>query len=131
MNGHFSIQNNDHFMPRGCFPGCVLSRQLVVGGTVDYLHVLGRLGRTIALADWIKELKRASSIWVKTKDPSLHGFQWQSGYGAFSVSQSQCPRVQRYIASQEEHHRRFSFQQELCRLLEKHGVEFDERYVWD
>jgi putative transposase len=103
----------------------------IVGGTEDHVHLLGRQGRTIALADWIKELKRVSSIWIKTEDPSLGDFQWQAGYGAFSVSQSQCPRVQRYIGAQEEHHRRFSFQEEFRRLLERHGVEFDERYVWD
>jgi len=104
---------------------------VMVGGTEDHVHLLGRQSRTITLAEWIKELKRASSIWIKTKQASLGDFQWQSGYGAFSVSQSQRPRVQRYIDAQEEHHRRLSFQDEFRRLLEMHGIEYDEQYVWD
>ena len=104
---------------------------IIVGGTDDHVHLLARQARTIALADWVKELKRGSSIWVKTKGQALESFQWQAGYGAFSVSQSQSARVQRYIAGQEEHHRRLSFQDEFRQLLRKHGIEFDERYVWD
>jgi len=104
---------------------------VVVGGTEDHVHVLARQARTITLANWVKELKRVSSLWVKAKDPSLGLFQWQSGYGAFSVSQSQSARVERYIDTQEEHHRRFSFQDEFRRLLERCRIEYDERYVWD
>jgi REP element-mobilizing transposase RayT len=104
---------------------------ILIGGTDDHVHLLGRQARTIALAEWIKELKRGSSIWIKTKDTSLAGFEWQAGYGAFSVSQSQSDRVENYIAGQEEHHRRLSFQDEFRRLLEKHKIEYDERYVWD
>ena len=104
---------------------------IIVGGTDDHVHLLARQARTIALADWIKELKRGSSIWIKTKGQALECFQWQAGYGAFSVSQSQSARVQRYVASQEEHHGRLSFQDEFRQLLHKHGLEFDERYVWD
>jgi REP element-mobilizing transposase RayT len=104
---------------------------VIVGGADDHIHLLGRQSRTVTLADWVKELKRASSLWAKTKGPQWGLFHWQAGYGAFSVSQSQSGRVQRYIASQEEHHRRLSFQDELRQLLKKHGIEFDERYVWD
>jgi putative transposase len=104
---------------------------IIAGGTDDHVHLLARQARTIALADWIKELKRGSSIWIKTKGPALELFQWQAGYGAFSVSQSQSERVQRYIAGQEQHHARLSFQDEFRQLLRKHGIEFDERYVWD
>ena len=104
---------------------------IVVGGPADHVHLLGRQSRTVTVADWVKELKRASCVWAKTNGPQWASFQWQAGYGAFSVSQSRSKEVQRYIASQEEHHRRLSFQEELRRLLEKHGVEFDERYVWD
>ena len=104
---------------------------ILVGGTENHVHLLARLARTISLADWIKELKRASSIWIKTKDPAVEGFQWQAGYGAFSVSPSQTARVRQYIAGQEEHHRRSTFQDEFRQLLQKHSIEFDERYVWD
>ena len=65
---------------------------IIVGGTDDHVHLLCAQARTIALADWIKELKRGSSIWIKTKGQALEWFQWQAGYGAFSVSQSQSDR---------------------------------------
>jgi putative transposase len=104
---------------------------VIVGGATDHVHLLARQSRTITVADWVKELKRASSLWAKTNGSQCSAFQWQAGYGAFSVSQSRSKEVQRYIASQEEHHRRMSFQEELRELLKKHGIEFDERYVWD
>ena len=113
-----------------------ISRQLdclpvIVGGADDHVHVLARQSRTLCLADWVKELKRGSSVWIKDKGGGFDAFQWQAGYGAFSVSQSQVARVQQYIANQAEHHRRCSFQDELRILLKKHRIEFDERYVWD
>jgi putative transposase len=102
-----------------------------VGGFEDHVHLLGRQARTISLAEWVKELKRVSSIWIKKQDVALKSFQWQVGYGAFSVSQSLSPKVQAYIAGQESHHRQMTFQDELRGLLVRHQVEFDERYVWD
>ena len=104
---------------------------IIVGGATDHVHLLANQSRTIALAEWIKELKRASSIWAKEKTPDWGLFQWQAGYGAFSVSQSLAPRVKQYISSQEEHHRESSFQDEFRELLKRHNVAFDEQYVWD
>ena len=104
---------------------------VIVGGADDHVHLLARQSRTISLADWVKELKRSSSLWAKKKDPQWGLFQWQAGYGAFSVSQSQGERVRRYVESQEERHHRLSFQNELRQIMRRHGVEFDERYVWD
>jgi putative transposase len=75
------------------------------------------------------EVKRASSIWAKTRIDAR--FQWQAGYGAFSVSQSQSNVVDRYIAEQEKHHRRRTFQDEFREFLKKHKLEYDERYVWE
>jgi hypothetical protein len=80
-----------------------------VGGVNDQVDIPARQGRTITVAEWIKELKRASSSWAKTHAASLRGFQWQAGYGAFSVSQSLSQAVERYIEGQVEHHRRFDF----------------------
>jgi putative transposase len=108
--------------------GCPVLR---VGGVADHVHILCRLGRTITVADLVKELKRDSSKWLKTKGPGLESFQWQSGYGAFSVSPSHVEELRGYIANQEEHHWAESFQDEFRRLLRKYGVEWDERYVWD
>jgi REP element-mobilizing transposase RayT len=102
-----------------------------IGGVADHVHCLARQGRTITTADWVKELKRASSQWTKTQGPSLRAFQWQAGYAAFSVSQSLSQKVERYIAQQPQHHRGLDFQTELRKLLDAHGVAYDERYVWD
>lgn len=108
--------------------GCPVLR---VGGVADHAHILCLLGRTIAVADLVKELKRDSSQWVKSQDPALADFYWQSGYGAFSVSPGHVELVREYIANQEEHHRTTTFQDEFRRLLTKYGLEWDEKYVWD
>ena len=79
----------------------------------------------------IKEMKRGSSLWLKTKSPELKNFAWQSGYGIFSVGYSQVDPVKTYIAGQEEHHRKISFQDEFRELLKRHALAFDERYIWD
>jgi putative transposase len=104
---------------------------IIAGGIDDHIHHLIRLSRTITQADWIKEIKRASSLWIKQREPRLCKFSWQAGYGMFSVNPSDLDSVRRYIASQEEHHRKISFQDEFRMLLRQHGLEWDERYVWD
>jgi putative transposase len=104
---------------------------LIVGGVADHVHILCQLSRSISIAKLIQESKTESSKWVKEGDRSLSGFQWQNGYAALSVSQSNTPRVRQYIATQEEHHRSRSFQDELRIFLRRHQIEFDERYVWD
>jgi len=104
---------------------------LLVGGVGDHVHILLGLGRKVSQADLVKELKRGSSIWIKERFPEMQKFGWQAGYGVFSVSPSKLESVQRYIEKQEEHHRRKSFQDEFRSLLVKHGLSFDERYLWD
>jgi len=103
---------------------------IIVGGVEDHVHLLCRFGRTITQADWVKELKRVSNGWLKDQGGDYADFEWQNGYASFSVSQSNLEKVKRYIATQEEHHRKATFQDELRALLRKHGLEFDERYVW-
>jgi REP element-mobilizing transposase RayT len=102
-----------------------------VGGTEDHVHMLCRLARTLSQADWVREVKRASSVWIKEREPKLRDFAWQAGYGAFAVSMSNVELVHGYIAGQEEHHAKVSFQDEYRAFLRKHGIEWDERYVWD
>ena len=102
-----------------------------IGGVEDHVHLLARLGRTITQAEWVKELKRVSNAWLKGKGREFADFQWQGGYACFSVSPSNLEQVNDYIAKQEEHHRKVTFQDELRALLLKHSIEFDERYVWD
>jgi REP element-mobilizing transposase RayT len=104
---------------------------LIVGGVEDHVHLLFVHCRTATVADVVKELKRGSSIWLKTKSPALAEFAWQSGYGVFSIGQSQVEDVRAYIAGQEEHHRKVSFQDEFRRLLKRYEIAFDERYVWE
>ncbi len=104
---------------------------IIVSGVGDHIHMLARQSRTISLADWVKELKRVTSLWIKEKSPRHQDFAWQAGYGAFSVSPSQSSKVIQYIRDQEIHHRKHDFQAEFRELLERHGIEYDERYVWD
>jgi putative transposase len=104
---------------------------LIVGGVEDHIHILCRLGKTIDVATLLRELKRDSSKWVKENGEGLDEFQWQAGYGAFSISPGHVDALRQYIENQEEHHRRENFQDEFRRLCRKYGVEIDERYVWD
>ena len=98
-----------------------------VGGTADHVHLLVGLKSTHRLADFMRELKKATSIWVH-QQIGLGAFAWQEGYGAFTVSPSAIPQVQKYIANQEEHHRTRTFREELLELLERAGVEYDSEY---
>ena len=115
----------------GSASGQLQCPSVIVGGVEDHVHILGRLARTISQADWVKELKRTSSLWIKERDPRLSEFAWQAGYGVFSVSVSNLEAVREYIARQEEHHAKRTYQDEYRKLLEKHGETWDERYVWD
>lgn len=89
------------------------------------------LGRTAPAAEMVKEAKRSSCLWLKTKGPALEAFSWQNGYGMFSIGFSQVDAVTRYIVTQEEHHRKMSFQEEFRALLRRYQLEFEERYIWD
>ena len=104
---------------------------LIIRTVEDHLHGLVQLSRTMSPAKLVEAMKVESSAWVKRQGPHLSEFYWQGGYGTFSVSQSNVEQVKAYIANQEEHHRKVSFQDEFRALLRKHGIEFDERYVWD
>ena len=103
----------------------------IVGGTADHVHILLALSRTNPISKVIGEVKRNSSKWIKTNGSDFELFQWQSGYGAFSVSFSRIDEVQKYIAEQMEHHKKMSFQEEYRNFFRKHNVNFDENYVWD
>jgi REP element-mobilizing transposase RayT len=102
-----------------------------VGCVADHVHLAVRLSRNLAVADLVKDIKTASSKWLKTQDPALKEFSWQQGYGAFSVGMSQKDSLIRYIDRQEEHHKTQTFQDEYRAFLNKYGIEYDERYVWD
>ena len=104
---------------------------VIVGGTEDHVHLLCRLARTLSQSDWVKEIKRVSSIWIKQREPELAAFAWQGGYGAFSVSASAMDKTREYITGQHEHHKKQTFQEEYRAFLAKHKMEWDERYVWE
>ena len=99
-----------------------------IGGIADHVHLLVSLKPTHCLADFMRELKKASSSWFRDHSHQP-GFHWQEGYAAFSVSASAKDAVRSYIARQEEHHRTRTFREELIEFLQKAGVEYDERYL--
>lgn len=103
----------------------------IINSVEDHAHVFFELARTIAISDAVEDLKKSSSKWIKTQPGIPQTFAWQGGYGVFSVSESGAQRVYNYIANQQQHHRKDSFQHELRTLLEKHKIPYDERYVWD
>jgi REP element-mobilizing transposase RayT len=107
------------------------SPSLIVGGVEEHVHVLFRLGKTISIADFVREVKRESSKWIKRESSRLSMFQWQNGYGAFSISPSHLEDLKQYIANQAENHKTETFQDEFRRLCRKYDLEIDERYVWD
>ncbi len=102
-----------------------------VGGTADHVHIAARLARTISQAALLEQIKKTSSIWIKTQGNPYADFFWQAGYGAFSIGWSQLEDLLHYVGNQEEHHRTQTFQEEYRKLLNRYQVEFDERYVWD
>ena len=108
--------------------GCEAYR---VGGVADHVHLAIRLSRTITIANLVETLKTSSSKWVKTEEPNLAAFSWQHGYGCFSVGPADSDSLRAYIDTQEEHHKTRTFQDEFRMFLKKHGVEYEEAYVWD
>ena len=104
---------------------------LVIGGVEDHVHLLCLLARTSEPAAMVKEVKRGSTVWLKTKGPELRDFAWQNAYGMFSIGHSQIGSTRKYIAGQDEHQRKVSFQDEFRQFLRRYEIAFDERYVWD
>lgn len=106
------------------------SKLIIANGTMNHIHLLISFGRTLGISELIGDIKRGSSVWIKTQG-DFRNFYWQEGYGAFSIGQSQVQDVVEYIQDQKEHHAGSDFKAEFRRLLTKYQVEYDERYVWD
>ena len=104
---------------------------LAMGGITDHVHLLVSLGKTVALADLMLNIKRDSSKWIKEQDAALSAFGWQDGYFAFSIGESVVDALRIYIANQNEHHKTVTFKDEMRGFLRKYGIEWDERYAWD
>ncbi len=102
---------------------------LGIDGAADHVHLLAKLRPDRALSDVLRDLKANASGWMHDVFPETKDFSWQRGYGAFTVSQSNVLDVQRYIAGQEEHHKRVSFRDEFIQFLKANGIAYDERYL--
>jgi REP element-mobilizing transposase RayT len=107
------------------------ARLIAAGGMFDHIHLCASMPSTMSIADIVNVVKSNSSRWIHESYSRLRPFAWQEGYGAFSVSKSEEAKVVRYIKNQEDHHRKRTFKEELIGLLEKHGIEYDKRYIWE
>lgn len=107
------------------------SPAVIIGGDKDHIHILLALSRIWSVAKIVELIKKRSSKWIKTKGPEFAVFQWQAGYGVFSVSRSSVPAVRRYIETQKEHHKKQTYKDEFLLFLQKHDIQCDEKYVWD
>lgn len=104
---------------------------LEIGGVADHVHLLSKIKPAVAVSEMLNKIKANSSKWINENKKSRDRFSWQEGYAAFTVSESQSPIVREYIRNQAEHHKKISFQDEFIALLEKHGVSYDPKYIWD
>lgn len=111
------IQNNDH-------------KLLQINGMPDHIHCLFGLRPVQVISNLMKQVKQDSSKWINQNNLMKEKFSWQEGFGAFSYSKSQLPRVIKYIQNQQQHHRKRTFREEYLALLEAHGVDYDERYIF-
>lgn len=105
--------------------------QIEIGGVADHVHILARLSPTLAVADVVRDIKANSSKWMTELPESTPSFEWQKGYGAFTVSYSQIEAVREYIRNQDVHHKTKSFQDEYIEFLTRHGIEFGLEHLFE
>lgn len=122
---------DEHFANLGGTANNLSCPSGIVGGVADHVYCLYSLSRTLSVAEAIGKIKATSSVWVNQTRTLPSTFHWQDGYAAFSVSQSQVENVTRHIHDQADHHRSRSFQKERREWLQRYGISWDERYVWD
>ncbi len=108
----------------GCYP-------LKIGGYLDHVHILCNLSKKITLATFMEKLKGHSSKWIKTKGEEFRNFYWQGGYGAFSISDSDLPRLIRYLDNQHEHHQKKAFKEEYVAFLEEYKMNYNPQFLWN
>ena len=102
-----------------------------IGGVEDHVHLLVNLPPAIALSDAVRDIKANASKWVDDNHLTKDGFEWQKGYGAFTVSYSNIETVREYIRNQQKHHQVRTFREEYIEFLKRHGIEFEERYLFE
>ena len=101
-----------------------------IGGVPNHIHILCTLPHIVSMANFVEEIKKCSSRWIKTLDSYYSKFAWQGGYGIFSVSASQVQKVKNYVTNQKEHHRKKTFQEEYEAFLKAYNIEYDPEYVF-
>ena len=111
------------FRKAGCIP-------IEIGGMQDHIHALVGIPPKFAVSDIVRDVKLCSSKWCNSNLSNRQQFSWQRGFGSFTVSTSQKELTRRYIINQEEHHKIMAFKEEFIKLLEKHEITFDPRYLW-
>ena len=111
------IQNHSH-------------KVLQINGMPDHIHILFGMRTTQSISDLMKYVKQDSSKWINKKGFVNEKFSWQAGFGAFSYSKSQVPKVINYIKNQENHHKKKSFIDEYLELLDEFEIDFDKRYIF-
>ena len=104
---------------------------IAANGTANHVHLLISMSKKFALSDLVREIKKASSFWIKQKGTEFGNFHWQDGFGAFSVGQTQIADVKKYIARQKKKHKIQNFEEEMRRFYKKYQMPFDENYLWN
>jgi putative transposase len=112
------VQNNKHKM-------------LAIGAMPDHIHIFIGYYLNQTIPDLVEAIKVSSNHWIKENNLSIHKFDWQKGYGAFTHSQSQIDTVVKYILNQEKHHHKKTFREEYIAILEKNKIEFKNEYLFD
>lgn len=97
----------------------------------DHIHILLSCSRTIAISKLLEVIKANSSRWIKSLGLEYREFSWQRGYGVFSIDYNSLDALIKYISNQKEHHKKRGFKEEYLLLLERYGVKYDEKYLWD
>ena len=102
-----------------------------INGMPEHIHILTYVHPTLAISDFLRIIKSNSSKWVNELSDYNYNFNWASKYGAFTVSESQIENIRKYIREQEQHHAKMSWEEEFVNLLREHGIEYDEKYLWE
>ena len=106
-------------------------KSININGMPDHIHILIGLNPLTSITDLVRDIKRSSSLHINEKKLTLKKFQWQEGYGAFSYSRSQLPRIYDYIENQKAHHQKRTFRMEYFEFLEKFEVPYEEKYLFE
>ena len=106
------------------------SMVIQIGGVPNHIHILCTLPRTVSMADFVEDIKKCSSRWIKTLNPYYSQFAWQGGYGIFSVSASAVEKVKRYVMNQKEHHRKKTFREEYEAFLQAYNIVYNPEFVF-